>query len=439
MRILKVVSLMLFIAISDCGLCQSSTSFLQMDNPVIRVLISDSTADALITPTSPFSARTLEGEEILEVPPGLEISISRGDNSVILRDNASSYTTEALCMEPLDTDGSFILQKAGLDEKNPGRSYEGRLEIFPGEGGMLEVIIVLPMEKYLMGVVPYEIGPDSPIEAMCAQAVAARSEAFVALVTRKYAGKHHDICSDVNCQVFRGNERRSTGSDEAVTRTCGTVLLFEGQPVSAFYASNCGGHSEDIRNVWGDRSQEKSYWNSTGFDGKGMSNLDLTKEDDFLKWLDSSPDVFCNHEKYTTPAWTHKNFRWTREVEAGDLTKWISEIRDIGRITAMRPVKRGVSGRMIEVEFIGEKGTLIVGPELKIRRLFKPSLRSAAFIIDPQGPQNRPDRFILRGAGSGHGVGMCQTGAIGMANQGKSFQDILRHYFPRAEIRTLYK
>jgi len=287
-------------------------------------------------------------------------------------------------------------------------------------------------------VVPSEIGPDSPPEAMCAQAVAARSEAFVALVTRKYAGDQYDICSDVHCQVFRGNARRSAKSDDAVRRTRGQILLFKGMPISAYYASNCGGHTSDIRNVWPDRSEESAYWDIAAFDGPSQHSLNLSREDDFQTWMKSSPSVYCNPEKYEMQDWAKKNFRWTYELDAEALSEWVARKKDIGRVTAIRPVRRGVSGRIAEIEFVGERGTFRIGPELAIRRLFSPSLRSSAFVVEPKGPTKRPNRFLLHGAGNGHGVGMCQTGAIGMANDGKTFPDILNHYYPNADVVKLY-
>ena len=121
---------------------------------------------------------------------------------------------------------------------------------------------------------------------------------------------------------------------------------------------------------------------------------------------------------------------------------------------AIRAIKRGPSGRMIEAEFVGEKGTFRTGPELAIRRVFDPPLRGAGFVVDVVGPDGvaipaeapasggspappaKPEKFILRGAGWGHGVGMCQTGAIAQANAGRDFRTIIKHYYPKAEIKA---
>ncbi|MBN1899962.1 SpoIID/LytB domain-containing protein [Candidatus Sumerlaeota bacterium] len=417
---------------------QSPPHVLQIANPMIRVLIMDPASEATFTPDAEFSVRTIDGKESAILSKDMMNTITILDGCVKIANAQGTSTGSALKFESLTPGGTFRIRSSMVDDKNKGRPYEGILEAYPTDDGKIEFVLALPMEEYLKGVVPYEIGADSPLEAMCAQAVAARSEAYVALVTRKYEGDHYDICSDVNCQVFRGNERRTPKSDEAVRLTCGNALLFEGQPISAYYASNCGGHSEDIRNVWSDRSQERAYWGGAVIDGEESAALDLTQEEDLRKWLNSSPSVYCNPEKYKIPQWAHKNFRWTREMNADEVTKAVAAKKDIGRVIAIKPVKRGVSGRLIEVEFVGETGSLVIGPELTIRRMFNPILRSAAFVVDTQGPADRPDRFIFKGAGSGHGVGMCQTGAIAMANAGKTFREILRHYYPKAEIKSLY-
>ena len=138
-------------------------------------------------------------------------------------------------------------------EGKEDRTYEGELNIYKTNENKFEVVVHLPLEQYLKGVVPYEIGTDSPLEALKAQAVAARSEAIIALNSKLYSGEHYDLTSDVECQVFSGNRRRTEKSDLAVDETKSLILSENGKPINAYYASNCGGHSELIINVWGDR------------------------------------------------------------------------------------------------------------------------------------------------------------------------------------------
>jgi stage II sporulation protein D len=377
---------------------------------------------------------------------------SRSNITLLARGGAVTLETEAgidsgetlVRFEPVSPDSIMEIKDVPYGvgwwwEGTQDRTYRGRLEVRPAPDGMLEVVLSLPLEEYLKGVVPSEIGADSPMEALKAQAVAARSEALLALESGKYAGEYHDIGSDVDSQAYTGNVKRTEASDAAVRATRGLALYFDGKPLAAYYASSCGGHSEDIRNVWRHRSQEKGYWDVARFDGDGDWHYDLSKDVDLRRWLAADPDVYCNPNRHNVPGWAARNFRWQREVTAAELTEWVSKKKEIGRIIALRPLKRGPSGRLVEIEFVGENGVYTEGPELPIRMVFEPPLKSAAFVVDTTGPERRPDSFVIRGAGWGHGVGMCQTGAIAMAREGRTFREILQHYYPKAAIRSVWR
>ena len=374
---------------------------------------------------------------------GRDFKLLARDGEVVfeMEEGSIAPTGSLVRLEPMSPDSVMEIKDVPYGvgwwwEGTQDRTYQGRLEVRPSKDGMLEVVLILPMEDYLMGVVPSEIGSDSPMEALKAQAVAARSEALLALQSGRYAGKYHDIGSDVDSQAYTGNVKRTEASDEAVRATRGLALYFEGRPLAAYYASSCGGHSEDIRNVWSHRSQERGYWNVARFDGDGEYPYDLAKDEDLRRWLEADPDVHCNPSRYGVPNWAAKYFRWGREITAERLTKWVCKKKDVGRVIAIRVLKRGPSGRMIEIEFVGENGSYKEGPELPIRMVFEPPLKSAAFVVDTTGPEHRPDSFVVRGAGWGHGVGMCQTGAIAMAREGRTFREILKHYYSKAAIRN---
>ncbi len=313
------------------------------------------------------------------------------------------------------------------------RIYEGQLSIYLDDQNDLCVVVQLPLEQYLKGVVPYEIGPGAPPEALKAQAVAARSEAIVALISGLYGGDRHDLTSDVECQVFSGNHRRSPRSDLAVDETAGIILGETGEAIHAYYASNCGGHSELIENVWPDRPRPHTYL-SAHRDSPGRPELGLNREWKFRKWVRSEPDVFCNPALgVELPSWSQDNFRWHREYEVGELTAMLAGAKHFGDLKRIQVIKRGASGRMTAARFIFEDGRYTVEGELNIRQAWKPSLRSAAFYI-----QKKDGYFKLHGAGWGHGVGMCQTGAIAMAQQEHDHRSILQHYYPAADLMMAY-
>jgi SpoIID/LytB domain protein len=318
-------------------------------------------------------------------------------------------------------------------EGKEDRIYEGEINIYVNGTETFDVIVKLPLEQYLKGVVPYEMGNDSPLEALKAQAVAARSEAIIALTSKLYSGNHHDITSDVECQVFSGNHKRTSVSDRAVEETVPLILSENGKPINAYYASNCGGHSELIANIWPDRPEPESY-KLAGRDSQERVTLDLQQENDVRQWIFSEPDVYCNPELgLKLPAWSQKNFRWKKVINVVELSKMIAGKNFWGELLNFKILRRGISGRINLVSLIFEKDSIQVQGELAIRQLWRPALRSSCFVIDRES-----GNFILHGAGWGHGVGMCQSGAIAQANKGATFEEILRHYYQKADLMILY-
>ena len=318
-------------------------------------------------------------------------------------------------------------------EGKEDRIYEGAIHILKTNDNKINVVVHLPMERYLKGVVPYEMGGDSPLEALKAQAIAARSEAVMALRSGLYSGPYHDLSADVECQVFSGNHKRTSLSDEAVAMTAGVIITEKDQPIHAYYASNCGGHSERIENVWPERPAPQTYRLAQS-DSKERRILNLSNEDSVALWIRSQPQVYCNPYLETElPPWSRKNFRWQRTEQVDDLTKKLARDKDDGLLMAIKALKRGPSGRIYQARFIFEKDSFEVNGELNIRRLWQPALRSSCFIIE-----KTDTAFTLLGAGWGHGVGMCQSGAIAQARQGMEYYEILKYYYPLAQLRTFY-
>ena len=318
---------------------------------------------------------------------------------------------------------------AGVED----RIYEGAFHIYIGTHQEMDVVVQLPLETYLKGVVPYEIGGTSPLEALKAQAVAARSEAVIALTSKLYSDEFYDLTSDVECQVFSGNKRRTARSDQSVEETAGLIISESGQPMNAFYASNCGGRAELIQNVWPGRNRLESYGVSLP-DNENRRGPNLRCNWKARRWIKSSPDVYCNPDSNAfLPSWSRNNFRWSREFTVQELTDMLTNDRDLGLFKRIRVLKRGPSGRIYKAHIIFEKGKLDIKGELALRQLFSPSLRSSAFFVKRRG-----DKVVLRGSGWGHGVGMCQSGAVAQATRGRSFDQILKHYYSKADLLNIY-
>ena len=402
------------------------------ENPSIRAMITNTATTITVRTRVPYRLSELQGAQVRETSAGETLHFRAGSDGVDLEPGVGS--TKGFVIESPNSDA--LAEIFGWSPSPEPRIYSGKIEVrFTGKN-RLTVINELPLEEYLRGVVPSEIGGNTPHQAQCAQAIAARSEAVLALASGKYNGPGYDICSTVQCQVFSGRTVSTAAADAAISATRGLILAFDGKPVSAFYAAHCGGHSEDIRNVWADRNQGNSvYSTSAGYDGVKL-NLDLTREADFRKYLEMDREVYCNPARYEMPAFAARNFSWTRNFTPEEVAR-ATRGKDIGTVTEMRPLKRGVSGRIVDLELVGDRGTHVVKGQMVIRTSFTPPLRSSAFIVDKE-TSTGGTLFTLRGTGSGHGVGMCQTGAMGMASAGKNFEEILKQYYPAAKIEQLY-
>jgi SpoIID/LytB domain protein len=403
----------------------------------VRILNNADTLKIIFNGDWLLTSETLSKQILQE--DGEIIFTIENNKTKIADSNGGSYLTE----------DKFILQSsnesAALTIKNvpfgvgwwwegkEDRIYEGELHIYKTDENKFEVVIHLLLEQYLKGVVPYEIGPDSPLEALKAQAVAARSEAIIALTSKLYSGEHYDLTSDVECQVFSGNRRRTAKSDFAVDETKSLILSENGKPINAYYASNCGGHSELIKNVWGDRPAPESYTISQ-FDWEEQNELDLSVEENTREWIFSNPPSYCNPNiNRELPEWSQNNFRWKRELTFNEAVKMTSKGNELGNLLDIEIIKRGTSGRAYLAKFIFKKENIEVKGELKIRQMFSPPLRSSCFVVD-----KTEAGFLIHGAGWGHGVGMCQSGTITMANNGNGFEQILKHYYRKAELLRVY-
>ena len=368
-------------------------------------------------------------DEEYEIPAGTEIRFQQKKEELLVYVDGEILAMDVFFQ--MKTDSSFTIRDVpyGINWWWGGREdriYQGELNIYSGDDENLKAVLHLSMERYMKGVVPYEIGPDSPLGALKAQSVAARTEIVQALLTGKYEGDQFDVCSEVECQVFAGDNRRSERSDSSVSLTRGEVLEFEGEVADAYYASNCGGKSERVEKVWPWRSGPKSYLVSR-YDQADDPEMDPQTETE--SWLEHPPASWCNPHIHTDlPEWSKANFRWEREVTDSD---FISEFRGLD---SLEIIERGESGRLHRIRAWKNGEAEKLDYELAIRQMVKPPLRSSAFVY------NRTDTsWVFLGAGWGHGVGMCQSGAISQINSGYDYRQVLDHYFPGTSVVPVYR
>lgn len=328
-------------------------------------------------------------------------------------------------------------------EKEEDRSYLGVVEIRLDHEGKLCAISEVPIDVYLRGVVPAEMPAGFPIEALKVQAVAARSEVLAKLHT-KHINDSFDVCATVHCQLYAGVTHEDPRTDQAVIETSGKVLMRNDVLLDGVYSAVCGGHTEDASLVWASPQPDapKGVWCCAPGD---VEEIDLTTEDNIRLWILSKPKVYCNiPEKLlpVAPDYTRRHFRWEVTYNHHELEEIIARNtgQDIGTFYDIVPLERGVSGRLMLIEILGSRTNLKIKKEINIRRVLSPTmLESSCFVVDiQQDEEGLPVEITLSGAGWGHGAGMCQVGAASLALQGKTYLQILAHYYPGATVTQCY-
>jgi SpoIID/LytB domain protein len=313
----------------------------------------------------------------------------------------------------------------------------GNIEIRLNDSGRLTAIEVVPLEEYVQGVVPAEIGAESPFEALKAQAVAARSEAMFKLRTDRHPGEMFDFCATTHCQVYRGLDGQTRQTIQWVKATAGMVLFSGNDVVDAVYCHSCGGVSADSNDVW--HSSKFPYFQQA-YDGRMQAHPRLADERSAADWLKARPDVFCNADQPGFPNYAKKYFRWTRRISGEQLKRAANNEKKIGDVVNVQVTDRAESGRVREILVTGTNGSVKISGSYTITG-FLNELPSSFFCFEVDHEPNAPHAVrsvTVQGGGFGHGVGMCQMGAASMARRGYPCEQILSKYFPATTIRKLY-
>lgn len=322
--------------------------------------------------------------------------------------------------ETLRAAGSLVFRLTGDGTiQVDGKPYRGTVLLRPAATGVT-VVNVLDIETYLLGVVPLEIGagrPPEELEAVKAQAIAARTYAIRHLGRRSELG--FDVYATVMDQVYGGAGAEDPVSTRAVRETRGEVVVYQGEPIEAFYHSTCGGRTAAMEEVW--PGSPRPYLRSVS---------------------DAKPDGgwFCE---------TSNRFRWSESWDHEALTTALSRaLRERGVTTG--PVTRVEFMTLTGLTESGRAEALLLSTNAgqhrvrgdSIRWVLRPEpnriLNSAAIELHPHG-HGEVTALEVRGQGWGHGIGMCQVGAMGRARAGHSYRDILSTYYPGTEIVRLYR
>jgi SpoIID/LytB domain protein len=370
-----------------------------------------------------FGVKTSVHDELVRRPSGTIIARSGATTirnpSVLWFTPRRADETIAVPDVPTGTGGSQLA--TGVEE----RRYWGAVYVTLDHDGNLLVANAVSEDKLLAGLVPAEMYPDAPAAALEAQAIAARTE-LLQKIGRRNLTDPFLLCSTQQCQVYAGAGREDARTTRAIERTRGIVLLRDGGGlVDVRYSASCGGHTEDNDAIWGGAADPSLR--GRGDDPKAqMTRITDANLDAFL--AEDPHDAWCGRA-----AKGRAKFRWTERLRVADVTTRVAaEYPEVGGVRALVAKQRGASGRIEVLAITGERGSVEVTGDLHIRRLLG-GLKSTLFAITRDG-----DAFVLHGAGFGHGVGMCQTGAIGMAEAGKTHAQILGHYFRGTHVHKLY-
>jgi len=387
-----------------------------------------------------------------------------------------------ITFEPQDEHSYFDLLNVTIGinfhwERRETQQFRGTLR-FSVIGSQITAINCIRTEDYLLSVISSEMSARASTELLKAHAVISRSWLLAPLmvatrtgttvtptetrtelpdktlkIVKWYERNAHtgfDVCADDHCQRYQGITKASTEKvAKAIEETRGLVLMSGNEICDARFSKSCGGATETFENCWA--PEHFSYLEKIYDNDNQVIPIDLSIEENAQKWIRQSPEAFCNTSDANILSQVLNNFdqettdfyRWKTEYTQNQLSDLIAKKSglDIGSIIDITPVKRGESGRIVELKITGTKRTVVVGKELEIRKWLSEShLYSSAFVIDKKfGTDDQlPERFILTGAGWGHGVGLCQIGAAVMGEKGYDFSKILQHYFKSAELKKLY-
>lgn len=380
---------------------------------------------------------------------------------------------------PCAPEASFSLEDVTIGvnfhwERHETQTFLGTLKLVV-EADKVCAINCLPVESYLKSVISSEMKATSSLELLKAHAVISRSWLLAQMERRRSKGKEadgffsftrtddelirwydrddhtiFDVCADDHCQRYQGITKANNAHvEQAVNETKGQILGYGNDICDARFSKCCGGITEEYQYCW--EATPKPYLVALS-DTKDDRNPipDLTDEVEAEKWIRGNHEAFCNtHDKKVLSQVlndydqeTSDFYRWHVEYTQERISELVNGNlkMDLGQIKDLVPLARGKSGRIWKLKIVGTKRSFTIGKELEIRRVLSDThLYSSAFVVDRYDVCNDiPARFVLIGAGWGHGVGLCQIGAAVMGEQGYSYDKILLHYYRGAAIRKIY-
>lgn len=364
---------------------QASGAVTKDNNPAIRVLVLDNRDSISLAIKGAYRLYSMPAEKLLTGGYILHTKVGASEQGIMFGARNLKFSKIRIKVP----DGATVY----LD----GRSFRGAVDIIKKDSMKLAVINRIALEEYLYGVLYNEVSHRWPMEAIKAQGIAART--FALYQARQNKLQDYDLTNDIYSQVYSGATSERWATTRAVKLTLGKVLTYKGDIFPAYYHATCGGKTEDAANLW---------------------DIDMEP-------LKGAECGFCKDSPH---------YKWTKSVPLSEIGKKLGDNGyKIGNIKSVIVMGRNKSGRVDKIEIKDDSDVSCILTGKDFRKMMGPNdLRSTNF-----EPSINKDKLTLNGIGWGHGVGLCQWGAKGMAEHGKKMEEILNIYYPGAEITTIDK
>jgi len=373
---------------------------IEFNETAIRVLIIEDETSTFLTLQTPAYLYN-SNKKLALINTGNTIECYNSSEEITVKIDSKKFTDNYFHLEP--SDNNFI--------KFNDKSYSGSLKLAATDNS-INIINYINLEDYLKGVIskemPLGVGTAN-LEALKSLTICARTYAILKM---KEGKSIYDIFDDTRDQMYGGKDAESPLSDLAVEETSGMILSYANEPAVVFYSSTCGGHTAAVHNVF--TNQEYPY----------------------LEGVEDGNDPYCKlSTRYEWKEIYSKEVLIDRLVDAALLENNSYEFDEIningrfdcGRVDELEILLENMDGEDISVKIYGNdiRGVLMTGDG-------KSDLWSTLFDISDEG-----DKIVIDGNGYGHGVGLCQWGAIYLSQEGWNYDDILEHYFPGTSIGKL--
>ncbi|MDO8535740.1 MAG: SpoIID/LytB domain-containing protein [Candidatus Omnitrophota bacterium] len=381
----NVLIVILIVLAGLLGIPRESNAVEKKNDPVMRVLVADNRDTISLAAKGTYRVYSVPSEKLLTGGYILHTKVRAGEQGIMFGSRELKFSKIRVTVP----DGSLVY----ID----GRSFRGIVDIVKKDNMKLAVINSVGLEEYLCGVLYNEVSHRWPIEAIKAQGIAART--FALYQARQNKLQDYDLTNDIYSQVYSGATSERWSTTRAVKLTLGKVLTYRGDIFPTYYHATCGGKTEDAANLW---------------------NVDIEP-------LKGSECGLCKESPH---------YKWTKNIPLVEMEKKLSENGyKIGKIKSVIVMARNKSGRVDKLEIKDDSDVSCVLTGKDFRRMIGPNdVRSTNF-----EPSINNDKLTLNGIGWGHGVGLCQWGAKGHAGHGKTAEDILKIYYPGAEVTTIEK